>query len=377
MTAADDGVQALIDQIKELKGQYILTPENTFKTITFTDGSKITAEMFDLFAKQPDLEDLQIAHYRELNDAAVAKLTGLKKLKTLSFVNSAITDNAVKTIAEAFPNLVNLDISRNPLLTDAAAKEIAKLEKLETLNLLLCNFSELGIMYLTGLEKLRALDIRANQVGDIGLDTLTLLPALRSLKHRSTAVSDEGVQALTEAKALDSLLMQDFQITGKSGQYLRQMEKLTSLEIFRCEKFDSTGVLALKGLKLNRLTLRGLPIDDTAMEAFSELTTIKRLYLHELPSVTDAGMAKTAVLKDLEILDVWEVPITDKSLETIVKFANLKELQLRGTKITDKGVESLFALPKLTKLTLTDNAAVTPEMIQKIREANKFEVLPK
>ena len=153
-TAAND-VQEIIDQIKEMKGQYTLTPENTLKTIIFPDGSKLTAEIFDLIARQPDLESLQIANYRELNDAIVAKLTGLKKLKTLGLTNSGmLTDNAIKMIAEAFPNLVNLDVSRNPLLTDAAAKEIAKLEQLENLNLLLCNFSELGIMYLAELEKL-------------------------------------------------------------------------------------------------------------------------------------------------------------------------------------------------------------------------------
>ena len=378
ISAANDDVNALVEQIKELGGQCTLTPENTLKTITFTNGSKLTPEMFDTFAKQPDLETLQIANYRELNDALVTKLTGLKKLKILSLTNCSITDAAIKMIADSFPNLVNLDVASNTLLTDAAAKEIAKIEKLESLSLLFCGFSELGIMYIADMEKLRALDIRGNgQVGDGGLEVLAELPALRSLKHRSTTISDDGIRALTEAKALDSLLMQDFNITGKAGQYLRKMEKLTSLEIFRCEKFDSTGVLALKGMKLNRLQLRGLPIDDSAMEAFKELPTIKRLYLHELPSVTDTGVANIVTLKDMEILDIWDVPITDKSVEMIAKFAGLKELRLQGTKVTDKGLELLLTIPTLTKVTLTDNASVTPEMIQKIRDAKKFEVLPK
>ena len=376
-TAVPKDVQELIDRIKRLNGQYTLTPENTFKTITFTNGSQLTAEMIELFGKQTDLETLQIASYRELNDAAVAKLTNLKKLKILGLTNSVISDAAVKTITESFPNLVNLDVSSNARLTDAAAKDIAKLEKLEVLGLLQCNISELGIAYIAILEKLRALDIRGCQIGDGGLEELAEIPTLRSLKHRNTTVSDEGIKALIEAKALDSFLLQDFEITGKSGQHLRKMEKLTSLEIFRCSKFDSSGVLALKGMKLNRLTLRGLPIDDTAMDAFKELQTIKRLYLQELPSVTDAGVANIAVLKDLETLDVWEVPITDKSVEIIAKFAAMKELLLRGTKITDKGLELLLTMPKLEKVTLTDNVNVTPAMIQKLRDAKKFEVLPK
>jgi len=380
LTAANDAVpkdvQETMDKIKALNGQCTLTPENTIKTITFTNGSDLNTEMFDLFANQADMESLHIANYRDLNDAAVAKLAGLKKLKTLDLINGGISDAAIKTIVESFPGLVALDVSSNSRLTDAAAREIAKLAQLERLNLIFCNFSEFGILNIAALPKLRAVDIRGNmKIGDGGMSALAMLPALRSLQHRSPSISDEGIRALTEAKALDNLFIQDFSITGRSGEYIRQMEKLTSLTIFRCENFDSEGVRSLKGLKLNRLTLRGLPIDDTAMEVFRDLPTIKRLYLQELSSVTDVGMANIAFLKDLEILDIWEVPITDKSMETIAKFTSLKTLMLKGTKVTDVGIEILLTMPKLESVTLTDNTEVTPAMIQKLQDAKKFTVL--
>jgi hypothetical protein len=381
MTAANavpaKDVQEAIDQIKKLNGQVTLTPENTIKTITFTNGSGLNAGMFDLFAQQADLESLLVADYRELNDAVVAKLTDLKKLKTLSLTNGAISDAAIATIAKAFPDLVHLNVSYSSRLTDAATREIAKLKQLETLGLLFCDFGEFGILNLTSLSKLRELDIRGNmKIGDGGMDALTMLPDLRVLKHRSPAVSDRGIQALTGAKALTSLEVWDLSITGQSGQSFRQMEKLTTLMICRCEIFDSEGVLALKGLKLNRLTLRGLPIDDSAMEVFQELPTIRRLYLYELSSITDAGMANIVHLKDLEILDIWEVPVTDKSMETIAKSASLKTLLLRGTDVSDAGLELLLTMPKLESVTLTDNVKVSPAMIQKLRDAKKFTVLP-
>jgi len=378
LVRADEGtvspaVQATIDKIKEWDGQCTLTPANTIRTITFADGSELDDEAFDLFAGQTDLESLQIANNREIN-AALTKLTGLKKLKTLWLSNCALSDASVKVIVEAFPNLVNLDISRNARLTDAATKEIAKLTQLEVLNLLFCNFSEFGMMNIAALPKLRALDIRANmQIGDSGMRTLAKLPALRSLKHRGP-VADEGIRALAEVKTLDNFEIQDFRITGQSGQYIRQMEKLTGLIIFRCENFDSSGILALKGLKLNRLTLRGLPADDASMEVFSGLTTLKRLYLHELFSVTDAGILPLASLKDLELLDIWEMPITDKALPTIVQLPALKTLWLRSTGITDAGLELLLTMPQLETVRLADNGKVTPGMIQKLKDAGKFKV---
>ena len=381
-TTANEGtvaesVQKTIDLIKELHGQHTLTPENTIKTIAFADGSDLDADMFDMFAQQSDLDTLQIANYRELNDGDVAKLVGLTKLRTLELVNGGITDEAVKTIAAAFPNLVSLNLASNSRLTDASAREIAKLKNLEVLNLLFCDFGEFGMIHIATLPKLRALDIRGNfKIGNGGLRTLAGLPALRNLQHRSPAVMDDGIRNLAEAKALTDLLIQDFAITGQSGQYIRQMERLTNLQIIRCENFDSPGILELKGLKLNRLTLRGLPINDSAMEVFGELTTLRRLYLYELPSVSDAGMANLAHLASLEILDIWDMPVSDATLEVIVKLPALKTLMLRSTRVTDAGAELLLTMPSLESVTLTDNAQVTPAMIQKLRDAGKFTVLP-
>ncbi|MCL2005695.1 MAG: hypothetical protein FWG73_05970 [Planctomycetaceae bacterium] len=371
-------VQNAIEQITAFNGQYTLTPENTIRTIVFTNGSGLNPEMFDLFARQSDLDTLQIRDYRDLTDETVAKLAGLNKMRVLALTNSRITDATVRMIAESFPNLVDLDIASNTSLTDAAMREIAKLQNLERLSLLFCDFSEFAMQHLIALPRLRALDIRGNMmIGDGGMDALAMMPALRSIRHRSLTVSDRGIRSLIDARALDNLEIQDMQITGQSGQHIRQMERLTSLIIFRCENFDSAGVLALGGLKLNRLTLRGLPINDSAMEVFKELPTVRRLYLQELSSVTDTGMANIANLKELEILDIWEVLITDRSMEVIGKLENLKTLMLRGTNVTDAGLEVLLSMPSLESVTLTDNSSVTSAMIQRLRDAEKFEVLPR
>ncbi|GHT18836.1 hypothetical protein FACS1894189_7160 [Planctomycetales bacterium] len=370
-----DDVPETVKSITEIGGKCVLTPEKKIISISFEDSSALNEAAFDLFAKQTDLETLQVPNYRELNDAAVAKLSGLKKLKTLKLTNSGITDEAVKTIAAAFPDLVNLDLSSNTQLTDASLKEISKLKKLESLAILFCDFSEFGILNIAGLPKLQTLDIRANmQIGNSGLGAIAGLPSLKSLKHRCPSVSDEGLEALAAAKGLENLEIQDFTITGQSGQYIRQLEKLTSLIIFRCENFDSSGLVELKGLKLNRLTLRGLPVEDTGLEVFRELPTLRRLYLNELPSVSDVGLLNLVYLKDLEVLEIWEVPITDKALETIAKLPNLKVLSLRSTNISDAGLMQLSSLPKLTTLTLKGNANVTPAMIDKLKENKKLKI---
>lgn len=314
-----------------------------------------------LFGEQPDLEVLQVSNFRELNDAMVAGLKELKKLKNLSIVNSGITDAAVKTIAESFPSLVSLDLSKNTILTDESLKSIAALKNLETLSINYCGFGEFGMMDVASLPKLKSLDIRANMtVGNTGLDFLSKVPTLKVLKHRSPAVDDYGLETLTAASNLEALLMQDFNVTDAAGASLKKFEKLKELEIFRCQGFGSTGLLELKGMPLTRLTLRDLPsVDDSGMEVFRELPTLKRLYLNELPSVTDAGLTSLLFLKELEVLDIWEVGITDKSLETITKLPNVKDISIRSTNISDAAVDSLLSMPKLESLTLKDNVSLT------------------
>jgi Leucine-rich repeat (LRR) protein len=375
-TPATPEAKDAAELVGKLKGKWTLTPAQTIKSIII-DSSDLNESAFDLFAKQSDLETLLIANFRELNDAMVAKLTGLKKLKSLRLKNSGITDGAVKTIVESFPALTSLDVSSNTLLTDASLKEIAKLKELTELTINYCNFSEFGMMDISTLPKLTTLDIRANmQVGNSGLNYLTTLPSLKSLKHLSPAVDDTGLESLSAVKGLETLEIQDFNITDRAGQFIKQFEKLTNLIVMRCQGFGSSGILELKGMKLNRLTLRGLPsINDDGMEVFRELTTLKRLYLNELASVSDAGILNLVYLKDLDTLDIWEIPITNQSLETISKLTNLKTLSIRSTQITDASVDLLLAMPKLENLTLKDNTNVTQSALNKLRDSKKFKNL--
>jgi Leucine-rich repeat (LRR) protein len=365
---------ALVDK---LGGNSKLSPAGELILIE-VDGAEMTADMFDVFAKQTELETLKVSNFRGLNDTVFSKISGLKKLKTLAITNSIISDASASTIEKSFPSLRNLDLSRNASLTDSALRSVGKLKELESLVVNYCSFSEFGLLNIEKLPKLRTLDIRGNvAISSSGLSIVARMPSLRSLKHMSNTVDDSAIAELSAAKNLDTLDMYDFAITDASGEELNKLPKLTSLVIFRCLNFGSQGLLALKGKPLNRLTLRDLAsLDDVGMEAFRELTKMKRLYLHELNSITDVGMMNLVYLKDLELLDIWSLPsITDKSIESIVKLTNLKTVSIRSTKITDKSVDLLLTLPKLESLTLKDNASITEAAKTKLKESKKFKNL--
>ena len=337
--------------------------------IIIQDGSNLTAADLALIGKLSDLEKLQIFNCRTLNDEMAATLAGLKSLKSLALTNTVINDATVEMIVKSFPNLIDLDLSSNTNMTSGVVKIVSGMSQLQRLTLVQNQVNDIGAQRLSKLQELRSLDLRGNmEAGDMALEVVAALPKLTGLKHRSTAVTDSGLEYLSHNQTLESLLMQDFAVTDQSGPHLAKLGKLSQLEIFRCQQFGTEGVLALKGMGLTRLTLRDLPnIDDRAMEVFDDLPKLKRLYLHEIASVSDSGLKYLAAQKSLELLDIWTVPqMTDATVDVIATLPALNELSIRATGITDASLEKLLAMPSLQTLTLKENGSVTADGLKKL-----------
>ena len=129
---------------------------------------------------------------------------------------------------------------------------------------------------------------------------------------------------------------------------------------------------------LTRLTLRDLPnVDDRAMDVFNDLPKLRRLYLHELASVSDSGLKNLEGLKSLELLDIWTVPqMSDATIDVIAALPKLKELSIRATNVTDAAVEKLIGMTNLQSLTFKENGSVTAEGLKKLstRKWSKLDV---
>ncbi|MHB0959031.1 MAG: hypothetical protein ACYC0X_27135 [Pirellulaceae bacterium] len=380
-TANPDDVQAaklLLDGLGR-SAKYTLLPGDVLTQIVVQDGSALSPDNIALFGKLTDLEKLQIYNCRALNDELAAQLAGLSKLTTLALTNSVINDPTVEMIAQSFPDLTDLDLSSNTNLTNSVMKVICGISKLQRLTLVQNRFNDVGTRRLSRLEDLRVLDLRGNmEAADMTLKVVAGLPKLTGLKHRSTAVSDYGMEHLSTSQTLESLLMQDFAVTNQAGSSLAKLPQLTQLEIFRCQGFGSEGLLALKGMKLTRLTLRDLPmIDDQALAVLEELPELRRLYVHEIPSISDSGLQHLSSLKSLEVLDLWTVPqMTDATVDVIVTLPKLKELSIRTTAVTDAAVEKLLGMENLQSLTFKQNGQVTDEALKKLssRKWSKLDI---
>ena len=369
-TAKLEVINAAKKRIDELGPTAKVTIENTTLTeIVIQDGSRLTADDFVLIGQLSDLKKLQIYDCRTLNTEMASQLNGLNEIVTLALTNTVIDDAAVESIVKSFPKLIELDLSSNANMSSQVLKFISELTHLQRLSLVQNRFNELSTRKLAKLQTLQVLDLRGNmEAGDMSMEIVADLPKLKSLKHRSTAVSDYGMQQLSRNESIESLLIQDFSITNEAGPHIAKLKKLTQLEVFRCQGFGNDGILAFKGLPLERLTLRDLPIvDDQALEVFKELPSLHRLYVHEISGISDSGLKNLESLQSLELLDLWSIPqMTDATIEVIAALPNLKELSIRSTNVSDAAVDQLLAMPSLQSLTFKENGAVTEAGLQKL-----------
>lgn len=351
-TAADASAAA-VARVEALGGKASRAADGGVTGITIADGGGLSVDDLRLFGGLPALESLVLLNCRSLDDAFVEALGDRPPLRTLAMTNSAITDAGVAAIVAAFPGLVELDLSSNTNLTGDAMRSLAALEKLERLSLVQTRFNDLQTRRLKSLANLEVLDLRGNmEAGDMTLGVVGKLPKLRAFKHRSTIVSDDGLGRLAASGSLAALLMQDFAITNDAGPHLAACKTLTSLEVFRCQGFGSSGVLALAGLPLERLTLRDLPqVGDDALAVVAELPKLKRLALQELASVGDAGLARLAAAGELQALDIWALPlVTDATAKVIAALPALEELSIRETAMTPAALDVLMANERIQSL---------------------------
>ncbi|MCL2305453.1 MAG: hypothetical protein FWC43_08935 [Planctomycetaceae bacterium] len=376
MTPDEEAVKTLVQRLGTERNSYKSSAARAINELSI-NTDVLTREDMQLIAKLNGLERLSFTDCRDFSDEYTKELLPLKdSLTFLKIGNSRITNDSAEILAE-FQKLVELNLEKNANIKDAACKSFAKLEKLEKLNLIYTGISETGLFQIRKLPNLQSLDIRGcTIIADGGMNSVAKIKTLKSFQHYSSSVSDDGLEALTAAENIESLFLQDFRLSDVAGQSLRKFKNLTSLILFRCGEFGSQGLLELKGMSLTRLTLRGLPnLGNDGFEVFREMPALKRLYLTELSAISDAAFVPLAELKNLEVLEVEIIEITNEALKSIAKLQNLRELKLRTTGITNAGLDEILKLPKLTSLQLLDNAGIDDAAAKEKFAAKKYSVL--
>ncbi len=253
----------------------------------------------------------------ELSDPELILVCRLKKLQSLIFWNTDITDAGLDYLID-LKDLRRLELPSQKI-TDDGLVFLTKLQNLEHLKLTTKKLTNAGMKHFAKLQDLRHLDFNANKITVLGLIHLLKLKKIQQLHLRDLLITDQFLKHLSKLDQLQRLDLQANPISDNGLLYLQKLQQLRNLDLSYCKKITDEGLQHLSGLpKLEDLDLSGCPITDAGMKHLVKLPQLKKLKLMST-KVTDTGLNQLAQVKQLRILHLSKKQVTEAELVKIEK----------------------------------------------------------
>jgi Leucine-rich repeat (LRR) protein len=286
-----------------------------------------------------------------LSDADVPCLTALPHLKQLKLSGAGVTNASIRQVA-SLAGLGELSLL-DAQIDDAGLRQLARLSGLGALSIRRSSqVTDRGLACLRQLPKLTKLGLLEVGITDRGLEELGGLAQLRLLDLRGNAqVGNRGLERLEPLKQLQALRLGGYQVNDDTLAVLVKMRlpSLTSLTIDEAAVTDA-GLARIAVLPLEDLSIsRCYSITDDGFRAFADMAGLRQLSVRGIP-LTGAGLARLGAKDKLAVLRLNETGINDAALEHLRGLKNLARLELRQTQISDAAVDLLGGLKRLKVL---------------------------
>jgi serine/threonine protein kinase/Leucine-rich repeat (LRR) protein len=354
--------------VLELAGKVTILPENSTDPVEISDSADLPAGNYWLLA-------IDLSQASRIDEALLAKLHELAKLRSLSLADTPLTDELLPHLTGC-PALAELDLAGTKVTPKGIASQLKRL-KLTKLNLsrtgigpegasALKQFpaehlrelalSEVGVTneclpQLKRFTALATLDLSGAALDDSSINALAEFPALRTLDLRGTNLTDAGIEDLQRSPTL-SVRHDPLDPQRLAARWFMDQQGTVTLD---------SGVLVGKGalppdacriVKLDLAELDRL-IPDDILTHLAACTDLQSLDLSQT-QLRDSDLAGLAKLPNLRTLRLRRVPITDRGLKELAPLTSLEVLDLANTNITGSGFAQLANATALRELWLTD-----------------------
>ncbi len=270
----------------------------------------------------------------ELRDV-VAACGKLQRLKSLHIVSDHFSCDQMANWS-SLAQLENLDIESSGL-TDADLAIIGKMTSLKTLTITRGKVTSQGLRHLANLLQLESLSLDRVEFNVSGSQATMSLPALENLNVSNSPTLDDNF------------------IIGLGN--LPRLKHLVSLDV----PLGDRGLLhALQGGQLETIRIRGGTITDDAVAEIAKQPTLEMVQLYNMP-LTDASLSALEG-KELHSLFLDGTAVSDKSFRSLAKISGLQILVLDDCKITGAGLAYFEGPPYPRNLSLA-GTPLTPEGI--------------
>jgi hypothetical protein len=237
-------------------------------------------------------------------DAAFFEHLGrITTLESLNVISTKFNDEWMPHIAK-LTNLKTLRFTNNGRLTDAGMEQLAGLKNLEA-------FSFVGTA-ITGRAYAK-------------FDGFT---KLIKVSHRGSSIDDEGLKQLCEhLPSLESISLAHAKFTDAGAVNFEKLAKLKGLEL-GTHNATPASLKHIAALPIEYLQLgEGFDSPDS-LAIIKDIKTLKRLTLTNCSKTTDDDLKLLASMKQLESLELGNLPMTGERLALLSPLAFLKSLRL-------------------------------------------------
>ncbi|KAH0975001.1 hypothetical protein GBA52_016900 [Prunus armeniaca] len=188
----------------------------------------------------------------------------------------------------------------------------------------------------------------------------------RTLERLPSQLADSLLRRLISRRILFPSLLELFKhnveeldLRGESSvdaewiAYIGAFRYLRSLNLSDCRRLTTSALWPIAGLEsLRELDLsRCSKVTDAGIRHLLTITTLEKLCISET-GVSANGVMLLSSLRNLSVLDLGGLPVTDLALSSLQVLTKLQYLDLWGSKITDKGAAFLQMFPNLSFLNL-------------------------
>jgi internalin A len=300
----------------------------------------ITKKAWRFLGDLPGVKDLACA-----SPTPAAWLAELKHIESLFLIGFDLKQTHLKALAKA-PSLRNVTFQSCTLDAQALAvlAEFPKLEKLSISDTRVGQQAPWRLetaAHLAKLSKLRHLRLQNCGAGADAIAKIGNIPGLQSLTLHDQLTPDQSHIEFHKLANLEKLAMSR-PATDELFPRLAKLKNLRALDLGQSQ-VTGRGLKLLAGNEhLQELQLWDLPITDTTIEEIAGLKSLRKLNLH---SQSSSGQ------------------LTDKSAASLAKLGELRHLSLSGhRKITDAAITQLAGLTKLEMLSLNDTGITDASM---------------
>jgi serine/threonine protein kinase/Leucine-rich repeat (LRR) protein len=374
-------------------GKVTILPENSTDPVEISDSADLPPGNYWLLA-------IDLGRATAVDEASLAKLHELAKLRTLSLADTPITDELLQHLTGC-PVLEALNLAGTKVTAQGIESHLKRL-KLSKLNLSRTGIGPEGasalkqfppdhlrelalsevditnecLPQLKRFSALATLDLSGTALDDSSMDALADLPALRTLDLRGTRLTDAGIEDIQRTPTIrirhdpldpqrlaarwfmdqqGTVTLDSGPLVGK-GSLPRDACRIVKLDLAELDRLVPDDILThlaactdLQSLDLSETQLR-----DSDLAGLGKLANLRTLRLRRVP-ITDRGLKELAPLTSLEVLDLANTNITGSGFAQLANAAALRELWLADTLLKEQHLPLLAPFEKLQVLVIGGN----------------------